>query len=324
MPAVLLRILIGAALAAALPAQAATITSADMARPDGARHYLLATPDQAATGKRPLVIVLHGHAGSARQVFGKEYINAPMQVWLEVADRDNVLVIAPDGARGSDEKRGWNDCRGDASTNPHTDDVGFIGALIDKAVAELNADPARVYVMGTSNGGGMALRLAAEMAPRLAGAAAVAATWPAKSLCAVPQHALPLMLVHGTADKIAPYEGGEVGHFLLHGRGSAISAVDTVALWRTAAKLPPASVESVFRHRDAGDHTRATRYVWGGDPHQVQVEFIKVENGGHSEPSIRRRMQWIVTTLVGAQNGDFEAVEEAWTFFRDKRAGTAP
>ncbi|MES2127001.1 MAG: PHB depolymerase family esterase [Pseudomonadota bacterium] len=324
MPAVLLRILGGAAAAATLSAQAATITSVDLARPDGNRHFLMATPDQAATGKRPLVIVLHGHAGSARQVFGKEYINAPMQVWLEVADRDNVLVIAPDGARGSDEKRGWNDCRGDASTNPHTDDVGFIGAIIDKAIAEHSADPSRVYVMGTSNGGGMVLRLAAEMAPRLAGAAAIAATWPAKSLCAAPQLPVPLLLVHGTADKIAPFGGGEVGHFLLRGRGSAISAVDTVALWRAAAKLPPSSVDTVFLHRDAGDHTRATRYVWGLDPHQVQVEFIKVENGGHSEPSIRRRMQWVVTALVGAQNGDVETVEEAWSFFKDKRASTAP
>ena len=66
------------------------------------------------------------------------------------------LVIAPDGWKGSDDKRGWNDCRADAATNPPTDDVGLIGALIDKAIADYDADPARVYIFGF---GGLCLGL---------------------------------------------------------------------------------------------------------------------------------------------------------------------
>src|SRR6185369_15910016 len=118
-----------------------------------------------------LVIVLHGHTGSASVVFGKERLNAPMQQWLAIADREQVLVIAPDGSKGSDDKTGWNDCRADAGTNPKTDDVGFINALIDKAIQEHNADPSRVYVMGTSNGGGMTYRVGVELAPKIAGIA---------------------------------------------------------------------------------------------------------------------------------------------------------
>jgi polyhydroxybutyrate depolymerase len=295
--------------------QAATITSADLQRPEGPRHYLLATPQQTASGKRPLVIVLHGHTASASVVFGKERLNAPMQQWLAIADREQVLVIAPDGSKGSDDKTGWNDCRADAGTNPKTDDVGFINALIDKAIQEHNADPARVYVMGTSNGGGMTYRVGVELAPKIAGIAAVAALWPAKSLCAAPTQPMPVLVVHGTADKIAPYAGGEVGHFLLRGRGSAISVDDTLALWRKVDKLPDAAQESALPHRPESGDTSARRYVWGAGR---QVEFIKVEKGGHSEPSIAHRMQWYVNALLGAQNADFETAEEAWNFFRDK------
>ncbi len=295
-----------------------------MAGPDGERRFLLATPQQAAPGKRPLVIVLHGHSGTAEQVFGRARINAPMQVWLDIADREQVLVMAPDGAKGSDGKQGWNDCRADAPTNPHSDDVGFVGALIDQAVAEQGADPSRVYVMGMSNGGGMVYRLATEMAPRLAGVAAVAAMWPAKSLCPKPQHALPVLVVHGTADQIAPFEGGEVGHFLLRGRGSAISTLDTVVIWRKLAQLPASSVDTSFPHRDAADNTTGYRSGWGDDPHSIQVEMITVVDGGHTEPSIRRRMQDLYTAVLGAQNGDVEIAEEAWSFFKDKRAAIRP
>jgi polyhydroxybutyrate depolymerase len=312
-----------ALIAALLPCalQAATITPGDVPRPEGPRHYLLAEPQQPATdkaSKRPLVIVLHGHTGSGSLVFGKERLNAPMQQWLAIADREQLLVIAPDGVKGSDDKRGWNDCRADAGTNPKTDDVGFIGALIDKAIAEHNADPARVYVVGTSNGGGMSYRLGVELAPRLAGIAAIAALWPAKSLCAAPAQPLPVLVIHGTADKIAPYAGGEVGHFLLRGRGSAISVDDTLGIWRQVDHLPDAPQESALPHRSDSGNTSARRYVWGQNPQGLQVEFIKVEKGGHSEPSIRYRMQWYVNALLGAQNADFESAEEAWRFFRDK------
>ncbi len=302
-----------------MQAGAAVVTSEAMARPEGVRHYLLAAPQQAAAGKRPLVIVLHGHAGSGAKLLGKDSADLPMRAWLDIADREQLLVIAPDGATGSDDMSGWNDCRADSTTNPHTDDVGFIGALIDKAVAGHDADPARIYVMGTSNGGGMVYRLAMEMAPRLAGIAAIAAPWPANSLCPMPRQALPALIVHGTADKIVPYRGGEIGNLLLRGRGTTIGVDDAVALWRKLAKLPDGSTDITFPHRDDSGATIARRAVWGDDAHGMQLELIKIEGGGHTEPSIRHRLRWAYTFLLGAQNGDFETAEEAWRFFKDKR-----
>ncbi|OEZ62650.1 PHB depolymerase family esterase [Duganella sp. HH105] len=303
-----------------LQAGAATIVDETVQRPEGARHYLLAQPATPVSGKLPLVILLHGHAASANLTFGKGKIDDPAAAWLAVADREGLLVIAPDGAKGSDDKQGWNDCRADAPTNPKTDDVGFIAAMIDQAVAQHNADPSRVYLSGASNGGGMVYRAAIEMGPRLAAVAVSSMLMPSKNLCAAPKRALPVLVAHGTEDKIAPYAGGEVGHFLLTGRGSGLSAEDSVKYWRELAQLPSTPTITKLPHRDASDKTALVRYVWGSDPKGTQVEFLKMENAGHVQPSMTHKLSWLVQAVLGKQNGDVEFADETWAFFKDKRA----
>ncbi len=312
------------AIAAVCPAYAAAISSGELARPEGARHYLLGQPAQASDAKLPLVIILHGHGGSAAMEFGRDKIGDPAAAWLDVVEREHVLVLAPDGTLGNDDKRGWNDCRADAPTNPKTDDVAFIGALIDTAIAKYHADPQRVFISGISNGGGMAYRAAIELGPRLAGVAVLSALMPAHSLCAAPTHALPLLVTHGTADKIAPYAGGEVGHWLMRGRGSGVSVDESVKIWRELAHLPATPQVGAIAKRDPAAASSVIRYVWGSDPAQLQVTLLKVDQGGHNQPSISHRLTWLWLSLLGAQNGDIEFVDEAWRFFKDKRVGLAP
>ncbi|MYM30937.1 hypothetical protein GTP58_21605 [Duganella sp. CY15W] len=304
----------------ALPAGAATILDESLQRPEGLRHYLLAQPATPADGKRPLVILLHGHSASAALTFGRGKINDPAAAWLALADREGLLVMAPDGWKGSDDERGWNDCRADASTSPKTDDVGLIAALIDVAVGRYNADPARVYLSGMSNGGGMVYRAAAELSPRLAAVAVSSMLMPTRSVCPAPRRALPILVAQGTADSIVPYNGGEVGGMWLKGRGSVLSAEATVTYWRELAQLPAAPVITRVRQRDASAPTSLVRYVWGGDPQQVQVEFLKMENAGHVQPSIAYSVPWALRLILGKQNGDLEFADETWAFFKNKRA----
>jgi polyhydroxybutyrate depolymerase len=297
----------------------ATTTLESLRRPDGLRQYWLVQPDKPA-GKRPLVIVLHGHGASGRIALGisKTFVD-PAAAWMTVAARENWIVVAPEGVKGSDDKQAWNDCRADATTNAPTDDVAFIAALIDEAVAEHHADPERVYVTGASNGGGMAYRLAIELPGKLAAVAVSSALMATHSRCAAPARAMPMLIMHGTDDKISPYAGGEVGHWLLHGRGSGQPIESTVKLWRELARLPAAPVATAIPPRDAGDATRATRYVWGADPAGMQVEFLKIEHGGHVQPSLTLKISWLLGTILGKQNTDLEFAEETWAFFKDKR-----
>lgn len=297
-----------------------TPESVTISRPEGPRHVLVHTPAAASALSRPLVILLHGHGGSAAQLLGQERTAAPLSVWLSIADREQLIVAAPDGAKGGDGKPGWNDGRNDAHGNPPTDDVGFIAALIDREITVDHADPRRVFVMGMSNGGIMTLRLAVELGPRLAAVAAASASFPAQTNLPPPSHPLSVLMINGTDDPLVPYAGGDV-HFHHHSRGAVIGVEEAIALWRRADHLPdtPAHTET-FSHRLPRDPTRATKFVWGADPRGPQVELIRIDDGGHVEPSITQRYRALYLRIVGHQNGDLEAAEEAWAFFRNKHS----
>jgi polyhydroxybutyrate depolymerase len=301
-------------------AQASTIVDYTLLRPEGRRHYLVVEPDRLARSSRPTVILLHGHGASAAFMIGLDSFGTyKAQDWIRLAERERVMLIAPDGIKGSDGRQAWNDCRADASTNATSDDVGFIAALIDTAVNELGADRERIYVFGSSNGGGMAYRLGIELAPRLAAIGVQSALMPMQSRCKSPAHPLSVFVSHGTADEIAPYNGGRVGHWLLRDRGSGVSADESVAVWRRAAGLPEAPASFRLPHLQSSDPTSATRYVWGKDPAGVQVQFMRIDGGGHVHASKNEELPWLLRKLVGNMNHDVDTAEEAWNFFKDKR-----
>jgi polyhydroxybutyrate depolymerase len=310
-------------LACAQVAQGAAIIDRELARPEGRRHYIVMQPEAPDAGKRPVVILLHGHGASAAMMIGqKAFVGLRTDEWARLAEKENILLIAPDGVKGSDGKQAWNDCRADATTNAETDDVGFISALIDVAIADYRADPQRIYVFGSSNGGAMAYRLAIELAPRLAAIGVQSATMPARSRCRQPTHALPVFMVHGTGDKITPYAGGEIGHWLLRGRGTGLSVEESAAIWRKLANLP--DTPAVYRFPQTSDKTAATRFVWGGEAAQAQVELLRIDGGGHVYSSKTNDMPWLLRKLLGDMNHDVDTAEEAWSFFKDKRAAPAP
>lgn len=69
------------------------------------------------------------------------------------------MVVYPDGYEGH-----FNDCRRVASFSAralNVDDVGFVRRITEQLVEEEQVDPERVYTIGFSNGGHMALRLRA-------------------------------------------------------------------------------------------------------------------------------------------------------------------
>jgi polyhydroxybutyrate depolymerase len=281
---------------------------------DGTRTYLLLQP--AALGPRPLVILLHGHMGSAKQALTQ----GPLAAWKDISAREGVLVAALDGVKGPDGHTGWNDCRGDASGNPKTDDVAFVKAVIERLAREAHADPKRVYLMGISNGAMMALRLALQLDPAPAAFCAVCGLMAADGACGAPAtRPIPALLVDGTEDPLVPFGGGQV-HFFKKRRGAVIGAEETVAFWRAADGLAGAkAAASEFPHREVSDPTRAAKLVWGeaGGP---QVEFIRVQGGGHAEPTLDHPYGALYRAFTGKQNRDFESAEEAWAFFKDKRS----
>lgn len=300
---------------------ASVLSNHELARPEGTRHYIVAQPGPGAGARLPTVILLHGHGVTAGWMVGRDaFAGYTSKDWIRLAQREQLLLIAPQGLLASDGKYAWNDCRKDATTNPTADDVGFISALIDKAISDHRADPERIHVFGTSNGGGMAYRLGIELGPRLAAIGVQSSLMPACSCCASPSHPLSVFITHGTEDKIAPYAGGKVEHWALRGRGTGLSVDVSVGIWRALAHLPDAPARFRFPHLQHSDETSATRLVWGTDPAGLQIELLKIEGGGHTHSSKTETMPWLLRKMIGQVNHDVDTPEEAWAFFKDKRA----
>jgi len=235
----------------------AGVTPVQLQRPEGQRNYLLALPGKPATGKRPLVVILHGAGASAKQVLGMAFPPSPLSVWLEIAEREEVIVAAADAGKG-----GWSDCFASDAQVAKKDDVAFIGAVIDDAIARHGADPDRVHVIGVSRGGLMAYRVAVEMPHRLAAFSALLACMPPLGRAARPSVALPALILGCTRDPFMPYEGGK--RLLTLGFLEPMMGIeDSARVWRELAGLRDVPVEDAITPADGGRKTRATRLMWG-------------------------------------------------------------
>jgi polyhydroxybutyrate depolymerase len=157
------------------------------------RSYWLHVPPGAARLPLPLLLVFHGHTGSATSVMNISGLNAE-------ADRHGFLVAYPQGTgllRSS--ALSWNagTCCGYAARH-HVDDIGFAVALAAALAREARADSTRVYAAGFSAGGMLALRLACERAATFAGVADVAGAMP--DVACLPARPVAVLLIQGDVD----------------------------------------------------------------------------------------------------------------------------
>ncbi len=303
-------------LVAALPAD---MHEMDVHTVDGVRQAIIVDPEPSAK-PRPLVLVLHGHMGSAAQALGlKRFGSSPLSVWVTIARREHLIIAALDGRRGGDGQQGWNDCRSDADDNPKTDDVAFARTVVQQLVANHQADPSRIYAMGMSNGAMMSYRLGMEL-PELTAFAAASGSMAASSECqGKPTANVSVLMIEGDADPVVPYAGGTVGFAHRMPRGDVIPIETTFALWAKAHQQDPTHAMQMFLKPQLGDDaTSGIVQYFGTSPAKSSLTFVHVVGGGHVEPSLSQRYGPLYLHLVGPQSSIFESAEWAWQFFKDK------
>ena len=134
------------------------------------RTYLAHVPPGYVEGKpTPVVLALHGAAMNGLMMVGFTGLDA-------TADKAGFIVVYPSGT-GVGPFRTWN-AGGFPGGSNKTDDVTFLGKVLDDVTALATVDTKRVFACGMSNGGMMSYRLAAEMSDRIAAIAPVAGTIP--------------------------------------------------------------------------------------------------------------------------------------------------
>jgi polyhydroxybutyrate depolymerase len=253
----------------------------------GRRRTLAVVGDPASDRARDLVLLLHGSKQD-----GAAFRRSTGGSFDALAAGPGAVVAYLDGYRGN-----WNDARR-LSTFPAriegVDDVAFVRAAIGAIRSTHGIDPARVFVIGFSNGGQMALRLLHEATELLAGAAVVGAGMPAPAdflLPDAPRHPLPVLLVHGTRDPIAPYRGGRMARWaerVFRVGGSVLSAPETAAhlAARNGIGAPPRTSREPGPAGEPG-RTRVER-TDHAEPGRPPVRLLTVHGGGHTVPGPRR------------------------------------
>lgn len=164
------------------------------------RPYALGVPPS-VTEPLPLVVLLHGYGVSA----DAQEVALPFS--RDVAAR-RFFYAMPNGTLDAKGKRFWNAT--DACCNDGAlpvDDVGFLRAVIAdvKAHHPGQIDPDRVFLIGHSNGGFMALRMACEAGDVVTGVMSLAGAAP---LVCAGGPAVATLLVHGTGDDVIRFGGG--------------------------------------------------------------------------------------------------------------------
>ncbi len=315
--AILAGALLAAALAGEAPAQVLPGWHDDQSIRSGGttRYFRYYVPATLSAARPPMVIFLHGGTSSMRDAMPPADNGAAH--WPTVAEAEGFILLVPNGMNGVTgdafgDEQNWNDCRSDPGPAESTaDDVGFITDLVDWSAEHLEIDTTRVYATGNSNGGMMSFRLADEAPRRFAAVATFIANQPENSECAPSEQALPMMIVVGSEDEIMPFGGGQV----LNRRGLMRSADDTRDLWLERNRLAGTDPElTQFPDRDSEDGSVVNAEVYAVNGRELR--YYVVEGGGHSMPSIARRISAVAEAVVGPQNRDIEGAEEAWAFLQ--------
>ena len=276
--------------------------------PSGSRTSLVRAPATVAHGPRPLVVLLHGAGGTAELAMRNTG-------WTRVADRDGVLLAYPEGTRRHPDAppmfrqnpQAWNDGSGRGHTAQQgIDDVAFLGALLTRLTAEHGADPSRTYLAGFSNGGSMAFRAGAALAPRIAAIGPVAGhCWVAPPSIELP---VPALMMFGGRDPLNPPMGGEVttpwGSREYHP-----PVLESFDRWRALNGC--AGAPAVRRAEDGLEEHEAAGCQSG-----CEVRCAIIEELGHHWPGGPRLLPpWI----AGPASDRVDGAEALWEFFRRHR-----
>ena len=235
------------------------------------------SPPNIREGERlPLVIMLHGFNTTTSQELG-------VGGWDAAVVRDRFVAQFPESNFSA-----WNagGCCGLAQAG-QVDDVAYIQKLVTDAKARPEIDPARVYLVGNSNGGMMVYRYLCAHADELAGAASVEGT---RVVGCMPSSPVPFLHVAARDDQVVPYLGGQsLTSWVL---GVTFQSVQSsVKDFAAAAACPPAPQEQTVRS--------VTRQTWAACSGGTTVELASLADWGHRWPTGK----------------DFPATDEVLSFF---------
>ncbi len=250
------------------------------------REYWLYLPSDIKPDA-PLVILLHGYKAKA------EGYRPEM---MTVAEENGFALCYPQGALDGKGKTCWN-VGYPFQEGLKTDDVDFLCTLARHLQKEHDLSRQNTFLTGMSNGGEMCYLMAylrPDVFTAFAPIAGLSMEWSYRKFDA--KKAVPLMEVHGTADKTSCWDGDP---FNEGGWGAYLAVPQAVAYWAAQAKCTheetvemPLVRNKVIMHRYMGGEP-----IWKDGP-AVEVRLYEVIGGKHT---------WALN--------DMDTCREIWNFF---------
>ena len=211
-----------------------------------------------ASKPAPLVLLIHGYGGSG-------LLQDAIFRLKSIADEEGFFLVAPDGTLNSKNQRFWNatdTCCDFESAG--VDDVAYLTGLVAEIEKRYSIDPKRRFVVGHSNGGAMAFRLACDAADRFAAIVSLAGPFYADLQRCKPSAAIAVQHMHGTVDTTVPYDGGPVAAVHPDSKASIPSAPDVAKFWAAHNRCAPTAIADADLDVDgnvAGAETKVSRYT---------------------------------------------------------------
>jgi len=239
---------------------------ADQVSMPGGRSYRIDLP--ADPQGAPILLALHGGGGSPDQFARNSGLSGP-------AIRAGYAVIYPQGS-GRAGLYTWNGgyCCGHAARR-ELDDLAFLDAVVTDAASRFDLDAGRLYLTGMSNGAILAEAYAATRPTRVKAVAGVAGTLDLARF--PPRGPVPLLHIHGLADRRVPYLGGPSGDGLTD---TDFTPVPDVIAAFVATNGPGLASQAVTTGAVQETTWRRNARPW--------LRLIAITDGGHDWPGGRR------------------------------------
>jgi polyhydroxybutyrate depolymerase len=171
----------------------------------GARPVTVHVPPGYREGSpAPLLVLLHGYSSNPVAVDGYFFLQSEL-------DRRGFLYVVPEGTQNSDNNRFWNGTDACCDIDrKDVDDSGYLAGVIRQIQDRYSVDPRRIYVVGHSNGGFMAHRMACDHSDTVAAIVSVAGAMYADAARCRAKNPVSVLQVHGNADRVIDYQGGTI------------------------------------------------------------------------------------------------------------------
>lgn len=230
------------------------------------RSFRINLPDDTENSV-PLIFILHGLGETSAFWYGPaSYITN--QGFVAVRPESGTFL----NNSGTGYVKLWNAIL----DSTRYDDVQFISDIIDHMLSNYDfIDHDRVYVLGSSNGGYMAYRLACDLSTKITAFSSVAGNMFLDDDgfdCIDQERNIPILHIHGTEDPINSYYPGDNGVDILDDQ--YLTIVESIEFWSDYHEYDVVDIDTILSEV-------SIRYTYSNDNVLSNFEHIKVIGGGH-------------------------------------------